>query len=100
MASQTINHNQSASVPPIWPENIPQKGKEKNGGKNFSSLKKNKIKVKKSYYKLTLSQLKKWKVNYHELILYKPSYDLFIDDKAYGFKKNWQKNFSNILKKI
>jgi len=22
----------------------------------------------------------------------KPSYDLFVDDKAYGFKKNWAKN--------
>ena len=68
--------------------------------RGMGRFKGNKISVKKNYYKLTLSQLKKWKVNYHELILYKPSYDLFIDDKAYGFKKNWQKNFLGVLKKI
>ena len=33
-------------------------------------------------YKMTKDQLKKWKVNYHKLILGKPSYDLFIDDKS------------------
>jgi hypothetical protein len=28
----------------------------------------------------------------------KPSYDLFVDDKAYGFKKNWIKNINNYIK--
>ena len=32
---------------------------------------------------------KKCKVKYHELIMGKPSYDLFIDDKCFGYKKNW-----------
>ena len=43
--------------------------------------------------KLTIKQLKKWNVNYHNIIFGKPSYDLIIDDKALGFKKNWYKNF-------
>lgn len=46
-------------------------------------------KINKVFYDFTNSQLKKWGVNYHELILGKTSYNLFIDDKAYGFKKNW-----------
>ena len=43
----------------------------------------------------TAKQLKKWGVKYHKLYFGKPSYDLFIDDKAMFFKKNW----STILKK-
>lgn len=39
---------------------------------------------------LTKKQLKKWGVKYHKLLMCKPSYDLFIDDKALNFKKNWQ----------
>ena len=35
-------------------------------------------------------QLKKWDVKYHKLLMCKPSYDLYIDDKALNFKKNWQ----------
>ena len=33
-------------------------------------------------FKLTKTQLKKWKVKYHKLILGKPSYDLIVDDKG------------------
>mgnify|MGYP006089897165 FL=1 len=44
---------------------------------------------------LTVLQLKKWGVLYHKLYFGKPSYDLFIDDKAMFFKKNW----STILRK-
>ena len=51
--------------------------------------------VKKKIKPLTVLQLKKWGVKYHKLYLGKPSYDLFIDDKAMFFKKNW----STILKK-
>ena len=43
--------------------------------------------AKKKGYKLTISQLKKWKLKYHYLLMGKTSYDFFIDDKAYGFKK-------------
>ena len=56
--------------------------------------------VVKTYKKLTLKQLKQWKVNYHKLILGKPAYDYFIDDKAYGFKKDWQDDFYNHLQKF
>ena len=51
--------------------------------------------VKRNYLNLTKMHLKKWKVKYHELILGKTSYDLIIDDKALGFKRNW----INLLKK-
>ena len=36
-----------------------------------------------------------WSVKYHELIMCKPSYDLFIDDKNYGFSSNWKKYLKN-----
>jgi len=52
----------------------------------------NKKLVKKNYYQLTKNQLREWGLKYHELIMYKTSYDLFVDDKAYGFKKNWHKD--------
>tara|TARA_X000000950_G_scaffold285675_1_gene392234 strand:- start:1452 stop:1805 length:354 start_codon:yes stop_codon:yes gene_type:complete len=68
--------------------------------RGMGTFKGNKKKIEKKYLKLTVSQLIKWQVKYHELILYKPSYDLFIDDKALGFKKNWHQNFQNVLKKI
>lgn len=38
--------------------------------------------VKKKYYKKTLDQIKKWNVNFDVLIMGKPSYDFFIDDKS------------------
>ena len=28
----------------------------------------------------------------------KPSYDMIIDDKALGFKRNWIKNFDKLIK--
>ena len=42
--------------------------------------------VKKKYCNRTEKQLKKWKVEFDELILGKPSYDFFIDDKCYNIK--------------
>lgn len=56
-------------------------------------------KIKKKFLKLTLRQFKIWKLSYHEFIIGKPSYDLFVDDKCYGFKKDWHKNFDEYLKK-
>jgi hypothetical protein len=47
------------------------------------------LKAKKQGYNFTKKQLKKWKVSFHELIFGKPSYDIFIDDKMFGFKKSW-----------
>ncbi len=38
--------------------------------------------VKKKYTAVVRKQLKKWGVNFNELILGKPSFDLFIDDKT------------------
>ncbi len=55
--------------------------------------------IKKNLKKLTLSQLKSWKLKFHNLYFGKPYYDLFIDDKCYGFKKNWQNYIANNLQK-
>ena len=54
-------------------------------------------KAKKQGYNLTKKQLNKWNVNYHKLIFGKPSYDIFIDDKAMGYDKNW---YTEIKKKF
>tara|TARA_B100001769_G_scaffold268773_1_gene257711 strand:- start:155 stop:514 length:360 start_codon:yes stop_codon:yes gene_type:complete len=45
--------------------------------------------AKKKGLSLTKNQLKKWGLKYHKLIMGKPSYDFFIDDKNLSFKKNW-----------
>ena len=47
---------------------------------------------------LSKKQLKKWGLKYHVLYFGKPSYDLFVDDKALNFKKNWIKDLKNKLK--
>ena len=62
--------------------------------------KENISKAKKQGYKFTKNQLKKWNLKYNKLIMGKPSYDLFIDDKALGYKKNWIKKFSIHLNQI
>ena len=54
--------------------------------------------AKKKGYKLTIKQLKKWKLKYHYLLMGKISYDFFVDDKAYGFNINWIKDFKEYLK--
>tara|TARA_A100001015_G_C15010552_1_gene722867 strand:+ start:2027 stop:2404 length:378 start_codon:yes stop_codon:yes gene_type:complete len=55
----------------------------------------NKKKINSKGYKLTVNQLKKWKVKYHELIMCKPDYDYIIDDKypEYNSKK-WIEYFN------
>ena len=57
----------------------------------------NKSKAKKQGYKMTANQLKKWNVNYHKLFFGKPSFDLFVDDKAIYFKKNWHKYINKYI---
>jgi histidinol phosphatase-like enzyme len=42
-------------------------------------------------------QLKLWGVSYNRLLLGKPSYDLLIDDKALGYRKDWYKLFLKFL---
>lgn len=59
----------------------------------------NKKKVRNKAYKLTKKQLQDWGLKYHELILFKPSYDYIIDDKAIGFTSNWMKILDKKLKK-
>lgn len=47
--------------------------------------------AKKMGYNFTLSQLKKWKLKFHKLILGKPSFDIVVDDKSLFYNKNWYK---------
>ena len=56
-------------------------------------------KIIKNLKKKTIRQLKKWKLKYNNLYFGKPYYDFFVDDKAYGFNKNWQSNFLKNLKR-
>ena len=56
------------------------------------------VKVKSYGFKKIQLQLKKWKLKYNELIVGKPSYDIFIDDKNLGHPKNVIKNMNKILK--
>ncbi len=54
--------------------------------------------IKKKIKPLTLKQLKKWGVKYHEIYFGKPSFDLFIDDKSLFFTKKWPKLLKKKLK--
>jgi hypothetical protein len=56
------------------------------------------IKAHKKGFKLTSNQLKKWGLSYDKLIMGKPTYDLFIDDKNLSFKKNWPEQLYKKLK--
>ncbi|MDC1169944.1 phosphoheptose isomerase [Candidatus Pelagibacter sp.] len=58
----------------------------------------NQLKAKKKGFKLTIQQLKKWNIKYHKLIMGKPSYDLIIDDKAFGYGIEWPSKLKKILK--
>ena len=40
-------------------------------------------------YEKTFKQLKDWGLNFHKLFMGKPSYDIFIDDKAYNYNEDW-----------
>ena len=51
--------------------------------------------AKKQGYEFTKKQLKKWKLKYHVLKFGKPSYDIFIDDKSFDFKKDWYTKFKS-----
>ena len=55
-------------------------------------------KARKQGFKMTENQLKKWGLNYHKLIFGKPSFDLFIDDKAIFHKNNWHKYINKYIK--
>ena len=51
--------------------------------------------IKKKLYNFTKKQLNSWNVKYHKLLIGKPSYDIFIDDKNLNFNKNWHKTILN-----
>jgi len=38
---------------------------------------------------LTLKQLKEWNVEYHDLLMGKPDYDIYIDDKSFNVDSKW-----------
>ena len=65
----------------------------------FMGRSKEKVVVaKKKGYTLTKKQLEKWGLNYHSLIMGKPSYDYIIDDKSINFNKNCIKKIKIFLK--
>ena len=58
----------------------------------------NKIKVLRHIKELTLQQLKNWNVKYHEMIFFKPSFDIYVDDKSLGHSSvNWS---NHLIKKL
>ena len=48
-------------------------------------------KAREAFESLTRRQLRAWNVKYHQLIMGKPSADLYIDDKAVTASGGWQK---------
>ena len=58
----------------------------------------NVIKAKKQGYTKTFKQLKKWGVKFHILKMGKPSFDLYIDDKAYGYNLGWRKTIKKYIR--
>ena len=46
-------------------------------------------KVKSFGYKKTLKQLNDWGLKFDKLYMTKPSFDYYIDDKAYNFNSKW-----------
>ena len=58
----------------------------------------NQSKAKKQGYQFTYNQLKNWNLKFNKLILGKPSYDYYIDDKNYNFDKNWYNAYKKYKK--
>ncbi len=57
----------------------------------------NAVLSKKKAISLTQKQLEIWGLKYHKLFFGKPSSDIYIDDKGYGYHKNWIKDFRKYL---
>lgn len=55
-------------------------------------------KAKKQGFDKTQNQLKKWGLKYNILLMGKPSYDIFVDDKSYGYNKNWINYYQKYIK--
>ena len=64
----------------------------------MQKYKKNLKKINSTGYNFTKKQLDSWGVKYNELILGKPEYDIFIDDKAYNYSFSWYNKINNIIK--
>ena len=62
-------------------------------GRNKDNVRKAKIQG----YKQTFNQLQKWGLQFHKLLMGKPSYDIFVDDKALSYKKNLIKTLNKYL---
>jgi quercetin dioxygenase-like cupin family protein len=43
----------------------------------------------KDYREITLNQLKEWNVSYDKLLMGKPDYDVYIDDKSFNVDTQW-----------
>ena len=54
-------------------------------------------KARKQGYIFTKRQIKSWGLKYHELIMGKPSYDIYVDDKCYNVKDNWKKKICDLI---
>ena len=50
-----------------------------------------KLKYKKKIFMKTSNQIKKFGIKYHKLFISKPSADVYIDDKSYGYNNSWIK---------
>ena len=51
---------------------------------------------KKELYLKISKQLKIFGIKYHKLFISKPSSDIYIDDKAFGYDKSWIKKFKKL----
>ena len=47
--------------------------------------------TKKLGFKKTFQQLQSWGLQFHELFMGKPSFDILVDDKAFNYDKSWIK---------
>ena len=54
---------------------------------------------KKKIYLQIKKQIDSWGLKYHKLFISKPSADIYIDDKGYGFNKSWILKFKDYEKK-
>ena len=54
--------------------------------------------IKRQVYTFATRQLNKWGLRYNHLIFEKPTYNIFMDDKALGFEKNLTISFKKVLK--
>ena len=52
---------------------------------------KDKLQNKKKIYLKVSNQIKKFGIKYHKLFISKPSADVYIDDKNYGYNNSWIK---------